>query len=165
MRMIGRVVPLAAMLLTSADMAAAAEIRVLSVDAVQVAIRSLAAEFGKETGHRVIFSIGSPDAVMEKIKAGETHDAVIVSEPAMDQLDGDGLVNPESRLPLASTGTKDAARGDTPAADPPAPEKFEGALMSDGAVPLEARAFIEFLVSPEARQAWLAAKLEPLQDQ
>jgi hypothetical protein len=45
------------------------------------------------------------------------------------------------------------------------PEKFEGALMSDGSVPLEARAFIEFLVSPEARPAWLAAKLEPLQDQ
>ena len=32
------------------------------------------------------------------------------------------------------------------------------------AVPLEARAFIEFLASPEARRAWLAANLEPLHD-
>jgi molybdate transport system substrate-binding protein len=164
MRMIGRIVPLAAMLLALTDMAAAAEIRVLSVDAVQVAIRTLAADFGKETGHRVIFSIGSPDAVMEKIKAGEIHDAVIVSEPAMDQLDGDGLVNPESRVPLASTGTRGEVRGDAPVPDSSITDKFEGALLSDGSVPLEARAFIAFLASPEARQAWLAAKLEPLQD-
>jgi molybdate transport system substrate-binding protein len=159
------IVPLAAMLLALADVAAAAEIRVLSVDPVQVAIRALAAEFGKETGHRVVLRIGSPDAVMEKIKAGETHDAVIVSEPAMDQLDGDGLVNPESRRALASTGIGAAGRGDAAVPDPPPVEKFEGALLSEGSVPLEARAFLEFLVSPEAREAWRAANLEPLQHQ
>jgi molybdate transport system substrate-binding protein len=38
---------------------------------------------------------------------------------------------------------------------------YEGALMSDGAVPLAARAFIHFLSSPDARAA---AKLEPLAD-
>jgi hypothetical protein len=36
--------------------------------------------------------------------------------------------------------------------------------MSDGAVPLAARAFIHFLSSPDARAKWLAAKLEPLAD-
>jgi molybdate transport system substrate-binding protein len=41
---------------------------------------------------------------------------------------------------------------------------YEGALMSDGAVPLAARAFIHFLSSPEARAKWVAAKLEPLAD-
>ena len=163
MCMIRRMVPLAAMLLALADTAAAAEIRVLSVDRVEAAIRTLAVEFGKETGHRVVFSAGSPEAVMEKIKAGEIHDAVIVSEPAMDQLDADGLVNPESRVPLASTGPKAPAPSDASLSSPSAPEKFEGALMSEGSVPLEARAFIEFLVGPEARRAWLAAELEPLQ--
>jgi ABC-type molybdate transport system substrate-binding protein len=165
MRMIGKTVPLAAMLLALADMAAAAEIRVLSVDRVEAAIRTLAVEFGKETGHRVIFNVGSPEAVMEKIKAGEIHDAVIVSEPAMDQLDADGLVNPESRVPLASTSPRVPAPGDAPPSPPSALEKFEGALMSEGSVPLEARALIEFFVGPEARRAWLAAELEPLQDQ
>ena len=38
---------------------------------------------------------------------------------------------------------------------------YEGALMSDGAVPEAARAFIRFLAGPEARAKWLAAKLEP----
>jgi molybdate transport system substrate-binding protein len=41
---------------------------------------------------------------------------------------------------------------------------YEGALMSDGAVPEAARAFIRFLASPEARTKWLATKLEPPPD-
>ena len=137
---------------------------------MQDAIRSLAAEFAKETGHQVVFTIASPAVVMQKIKANEIHDAVIVSEPAMDQLDKDGMVNPESRVRLANTPAGAAARGNGPVPDRAAPDNlqlattYEGALMSDGAVPQEARAFIRFLASPEARQAWLAARLEPLAD-
>jgi molybdate transport system substrate-binding protein len=41
---------------------------------------------------------------------------------------------------------------------------YEGALMSDGAVPEAARAFIRFLASPDARGKWVAAKLEPPTD-
>ena len=50
----------------------------------------------------------------------------------------------------------------------PAPLQFtttyEGALMSDGAVPEAARAFIRFLAEPDARAKWIAAKLVPLAD-
>ena len=46
------------------------------------------------------------------------HDAVIVSEPAMDQLDRDGIVNPESRVRLASTGIGVAVRDGAPVARP-----------------------------------------------
>jgi molybdate transport system substrate-binding protein len=41
---------------------------------------------------------------------------------------------------------------------------YEGALMSDGSVPEAARAFIRFLASADARDRWLAARLEPLPD-
>jgi molybdate transport system substrate-binding protein len=41
---------------------------------------------------------------------------------------------------------------------------YEGALMSDGAVPEAARAFIRFLAEPDARAKWIAAKLEPFAD-
>ena len=34
--------------------------------------------------------------------------------------------------------------------------------MSDGSVPEAARAFVRFLASADARDKWLAAKLEPL---
>jgi molybdate transport system substrate-binding protein len=244
------------MLMSLCGMAIADDIRVLSVGAVQHAVKALAADFGKESGHRVVLTIGSPAVVMQKIKDGEVFDAVIVSEPAMDVLDKEGVVNPESRVRLANTGMGVAVRAGAPLPDLSTPEAFkqalltaksvvygdpalpnqsgekaekilakagildalkpklrivpgqaasqemiakgeielgfynvseipedkglklagpvppplqisttyEGGLMSDGAVPLAARAFIHFLSSPDARAKWLAAKLEPLAD-
>ena len=253
MRFLRRIASVAATLISLTSMAIAADIRVLSVGAVQGALRDLAAEFGNETGHRVVLTIDSPAIVMQKIKDGETYDAVIVSEPAMDRLDKEGVVNPESRVPLAKTGMGVAVRAGAPLPDLSTPEAFkqalltaksvvygdptlpnqsgekaerilvqagildplkprlrivpsqaasqeliakgevemglynvseipegkglafagpvpkllqvttsyEGGLMSDGAVPEAARAFIRFLASIEARPKWLAAKLEP----
>jgi molybdate transport system substrate-binding protein len=256
MRTFGRVASIAVMLMSLTGMAAAADIRVLSVGAVQNAVRNLAADFTRESGHQVLFTIGSPAVVTQKIKDGEVFDAVIVSEPAMDGLDRDGIVNPESRVRLANTGMGVAVRAGTPLPDVSTPEAFkqallaaksivygdptlpnqsgekaekilakaelldtlkgklrivagqavsqeliakgeaemglynvseipegkglqlagpvpaalqisttyEGGLMSDGAVPEAARAFIRFLASPDARAKWLAARLEPLAD-
>jgi molybdate transport system substrate-binding protein len=253
MRFLRRIASVAATLISLTSMAVAADIRVLSVGAVQGALRDLAAEFGNETGHRVVLTIDSPAIVMQKIKDGETYDAVIVSEPAMDRLDKEGVVNPESRVPLAKTGMGVAVRAGAPLPDLSTPEAFkqalltaksvvygdptlpnqsgekaerilvqagildplkprlrivpsqaasqeliakgevemglynvseipegkglafagpvpkllqvttsyEGGLMSDGAVPEAARAFIRFLASIEARPKWVAAKLEP----
>jgi ABC-type molybdate transport system substrate-binding protein len=156
MRAFGRIVTIAATLIAFAGMARAADIRVLSVAAVEVAVRGAAADFRKETGHQVIFTVASPAVVMQKIKANEIHDAVIVSEPAMDQLDKEGLVNPESRVRFAKGAAESGLSND--------PITYEGALMSDGSVPQEARAFIRFLASPEARDKWVAARMEPLPD-
>jgi ABC-type molybdate transport system substrate-binding protein len=141
-----RTIAIAAVLLSRADMTGAAEIRLLGVAAVQDAVRSLAADFSKETGHQVVLTVVSPGEAMQKIAANEIFDAVIVSEPAMDQLDKEGLVNPESRVRLAGAEAT----------------IYEGALMSDGAVPEAARAFIRFLASPDAADQWRAARLEPL---
>jgi molybdate transport system substrate-binding protein len=259
MRTFGRIAHIAVMLLSLAGMAfpaAAADIRVLCAGAVQNAVRSLAADFGRESGHHVILTVGSPAAVKQKIKGGEVFDAVIASEPAMDGFDRDGTVNPESRVRLANAGMGLAVRAGAPAPDVSTPEAFkqallaaksvvyddpappdrsgeaaekilaaagildvlkpklrtvadpaagqeliakgeaemglydvgdiagakgltlagpvpaplqitttyEGGLMSDGAVPEAARAFIQFLADPDARAKWLAARLEPLAD-
>jgi len=253
MRSFGRIASVAVTLISFASMAGAADIRVLSVGAVQHAVKELATEFGNETGHKVILTFASPVVVTQKIKDGESFDAVIVSEPAMDRLDKEGVVNPESRVPLAKTGMGVAVRAGAPLPDLSTPETFkqsllaaksvvhgdptlpnqsgekaerilvqagildalkprlkmvpgqaasqeliakgevemglynvseisedkglafagpvpallqvttsyEGALMSDGAVPEAARAFIRFLASHDARAKWLAAKLEP----
>jgi ABC-type molybdate transport system substrate-binding protein len=155
MRAFGRPLTTAAMLILLASMAAAADIRVLGVETVESAIRGLVSDFRKETGHQVIFTAASPAAVMERIKANEIHDAVIVSEPVMDELDRDGIVNPESRVRLAVGPAPDAPQGKT---------TYEGGVMSDGSAPEAARAFIRFLASADARDKWIAAKLEPLPD-
>jgi ABC-type molybdate transport system substrate-binding protein len=148
MRPIVRAVLIAAMLVLGGGMARAGDIRVLGIDAVQEAVRALAAQFGKDTGDQVALTFDSADAIQQKIKSGDVFDALIASEEAMDELDADGIVNPESRVRLASAGTG----LDT---------SYEGALMSDGSEPQATRAFIRFLASPDAREHWLAAKLEP----
>jgi len=130
MRAAARTVTIAAMLLSLAGMAAADEIRVLSVGAVQNAVKGLAADFAKESGHQVTFTIGSPAVVTQKIKDGEVFDAVIVSEPAMDVLDRDGIVNPESRVRLANTGMGVAVRAGAPLPDVSTPEAFKQALTA-----------------------------------
>ena len=130
MRVFGRTITIAAVLISLTGMAGAAEVRVLSVGAPQHALRSLAADFGKETGHRVTLTFDSPVVVMQKIKDGEVFDAVIVSEPAMDGLDRDGIVNPESRVRLAGTGLGVAVRAGAPLPDLSTPEAFKAALAA-----------------------------------
>jgi molybdate transport system substrate-binding protein len=130
MRGLGRIVTIAATLISAAGMARAAEIRVLAVRAPEVALRNLAADFAKESGHQVVFTIGSPAVVIQKIKANEVHDAVIVSEPAMDQLDKEGIVNPESRVRLANTGIGVVVRDGAPVPDLATPEAFKQALVT-----------------------------------
>src|SRR5260221_7701387 len=114
MRSFGRIASIAVTLISLASMAGAADIRLLSVGAVQHAVKELAAEFGNETGHKEILTVASPAVVTQKIKDGEVFDAVIVSEPAMDRLDKEGVVNPESRVRLAKTGLGGAGRAGAP---------------------------------------------------
>src|SRR5262249_56373830 len=114
--------------------AAGAGIRVLREGGVQNAVRALAADFGTESGHHVVLTIGSPAVVTQKIKDGEVFDAVIVSEPAMDRLDQDGVVNPESRVPLAKTGMGVAMRAGALLPDLSTPEAFKQALLAANSV-------------------------------
>src|SRR6266849_8579618 len=130
MRSFGRNACIAVTLVSLTSMAGAADIRVLSVGAVQNAVRALAADFGTESGHRVVLTFGAPVVVTQKIKDGEVFDAVIVSEPAMDRLDQDGVVNPESRVPLAKTGLGVAVRAGAPLPDLSTPEAFKAALTA-----------------------------------
>src|SRR5262245_55036372 len=130
MRTFGRIASIAVTLISLTGMAAAADIGVLSVGAVQNAVRALAADFGAESGHHVVLTIGSPVVVTQKIKDGEIFDAVIVSEPAMDRLDKEGVVNPESRVPLAKTGMGVAVRAGAPLPDLSTPEAFKQALLA-----------------------------------
>jgi len=130
MRAFGRIISIAAVLMSLAGMAAAADIRVLSVGAVQNAVRPLAVDFSKETGHKIVFTVGSPAVVAQKLKDGETFDAVIVSEPAMDALDKEGIVNPESRVRLANTGIAVAVRAGAPVPKLSTPEAFKEALLA-----------------------------------
>src|SRR5947207_11081431 len=86
MRSFGRIASIAVTLISLASMADAADIRVLSVGAVQHAVKELAIEFGNETGHKVILTFASPVVVTQKIKDGESMDTVLLTDPEIDAL-------------------------------------------------------------------------------
>jgi ABC-type molybdate transport system substrate-binding protein len=63
-------------LMLSPGIAAAADIRVLSVGSVQIATKVIAAEFEKTSGHKVLFTIVSPDRIAERL-ASASYDMLI----------------------------------------------------------------------------------------
>src|SRR3954452_23484932 len=116
MRRFGRTVLIAATLMSLMHamsltrLAAAEEIRVLSVGAVQNAVRALAAQLARESGPQVVLTVASPVMALQKIKAGEVFDALISSEGTMDEFELNRPAQPETPVPLATLGLWVAVR-------------------------------------------------------
>src|SRR6185295_10758516 len=109
------VAALGALLLSTA--AYAAEIKVLSTQAVEGAYRELVPQFEKASGHKVItIFTGTLDA-QKRIAAGETYDLIIMAGPAIDDLITSGKIAKGSRVDLASSGIGLAVRAGAPKPD------------------------------------------------
>jgi molybdate transport system substrate-binding protein len=91
-----------AFLLLAALPVAAAEIKVLAYNAVNIPARELAAAFTKETGHQVTFTFGSPGPVNERLKAGERFDLVIAATEAAQAREA--MWRAGTRRPLVRVG-------------------------------------------------------------
>ena len=93
--------------------ATAAEIKVVNANALTIAMKEIAANFTKETGHQVTFMGVSPGRVDERIKAGEVYDIVINAAASTDAYEKDGRLRAGSRRPLARVGIGLAVREGT----------------------------------------------------
>jgi molybdate transport system substrate-binding protein len=61
--------------------AVAADIRVFSSGAPAEVEKVLAAQFARESGHRVVFTVANPAIIQQKLSGGETPDIVILPAP------------------------------------------------------------------------------------
>jgi len=111
------------------EAAAAAEIRVLSVGSVQVAIKSMAENFAKETGHRITLKVVTPSDIPKNLAAAP-FDMIICSIPAMEVLDKAGTIVTGSRSPLARVGIGVMVRDGGPVPDVSTPENFKKTLLN-----------------------------------
>ncbi|MEA2905815.1 MAG: molybdate transport system substrate-binding protein [Alphaproteobacteria bacterium] len=84
--------------------AAAAEIKVLNANALTIAMKPIAAEFTKETGHQVTFAGMSPGLVDQRVKAGEVYDIIINAIDLMAAYEKDGRLRAGTRRPFARVG-------------------------------------------------------------
>ena len=158
-------------LMLSLGIAAAADIRVLSVGSVQIATKIIAAEFEKASGHKMLFTIVSPDRIAERL-ASAPYDMLIASVPVIEALDKAGRIHAGTRTPLARAGIGVMVRDGAGVPDVATPDAFIKALLTarsivhgDPALPnqsgvvtmriLEKAGILE-AVKPKARAAGLA---------
>ncbi len=158
----------------SPGISAAADIRVLSVGSVQIATKIIAAEFEKTSGHKVLFTIVSPDRIAGRLTSAP-YDMLIASVPVIEALDKAGGVRPGTRAPLARAGIGVMVRDGAPVPDVATPEAFRKTLLAarsivhgDPALPNQsgvvtmrilAKAGILDAVRPKARADGLAEGL------
>ena len=114
-----------------ANLATAAEIKVLSGSAVEPAMIVLIPQFEQSSGHKVGFDFdGAIGAMTKRIEKGEAADVIIVSRPQIDSLEKQGKIIPGSRVELAKLGVGVFVRKGAPKPDISSVEAFKRTLLA-----------------------------------
>jgi molybdate transport system substrate-binding protein len=100
-----------------AGSATAADISVFSSGAPAEVEKVLAAQFTREGGYRVVFTVANPAIIQRKLSAGETPDIVILPAPIIESLVKTGVLGPASRVDLARVGVGLVVREGAPLPD------------------------------------------------
>ena len=112
----------------------AAEIKVLSSNAMTDVMASLVPEFERTTGHKVVAVTEPTTAIMNRIKAGESADVIILIRQSVDELTKTGKVVAGSAADLATTSLGIAVRSGAPKPDIGTVEKFKEAMLKANSV-------------------------------
>ena len=128
MRTLGLGTALGVVLLSTATHAA--EIKVLSTQAVEGAYRELVPLFEKASGHKVITTFTGTVDAEKRMASGEAYDLVIMAAPAIDAHIKAGRVTPGTRVDLASSGVGVAVRAGAPKPDIRSTDALKKALLA-----------------------------------
>jgi molybdate transport system substrate-binding protein len=100
-----RAVARAAVLLFSlVGIASAAEVKLLSPQAMQPVLSELIPQFERSSGHKVAVDFGSAASLTQRIENGEAADAVILSTKPDEQLRNQGKIVADSHITVAKVG-------------------------------------------------------------
>jgi molybdate transport system substrate-binding protein len=113
--------------LTAAE---AAEIKVLSAGAMKSIVTELGEAFKQETGHTLQMTFDTVGAQSKRLSGGEAADVVVLTDVAIDQLEGQGLVVAGSRADIARVGVGVAVREGAPRPDIATPEALKQTLLA-----------------------------------
>ena len=125
-----RAVTLAAAIMVSTSMAHAAELKVLSSNAIKEAYLELVPGFEKATEHKVATVWAGTNDILKRMQAGESYDLVIMAGPALDGLIKQGKIVPGSRVDLVKSGVGVAVRAGAPRPDISSGEALKRALLA-----------------------------------
>jgi molybdate transport system substrate-binding protein len=132
---------LAAALSLAAGMTTAADLRVMSSNAMREALRELVPQFEKASGHKVAMTfVGSVDMV-KRLRAGEGGvDVVVLQASSVDELAAAGKVVPGSRVDFARSIIGVAVRSGASRPDISSGEALKRALLASKSIIISAGA-------------------------
>jgi len=87
-------------LVIAAGTASAAELKVFVGGAMTETIEKIGADYAKSSGNTMSYVSDTTGALLNRLKAGEKPDVIVVTAPAMDGLQKDGALAPASRTEL-----------------------------------------------------------------
>jgi molybdate transport system substrate-binding protein len=118
------------MLLTFGACGQAAEITLMSSNALKSALGELAPQFETTTGHKLVFVWGAAVPLKARIEKGEVFDSTILNTPGIDDLIKQGKLDAATRTPLARSAIGVAVRKGAPKPDISTTEAFKNALRN-----------------------------------
>jgi molybdate transport system substrate-binding protein len=110
--------------------AGAADINVVGAGAIEEPFEQLSDTFAKDGGHKVHAIFGPVGGMMNKLKAGEKADVIVLSTAAMDELDKAGALVPGSRVELGRAVAGIGVRAGAPAPDISTPDALKKTLTA-----------------------------------
>ena len=97
--------------------AVAADIRVFCTGAPATAVKAVAENFAKVSGHHFSWAIGQPATIQERLVAGDKADIVIVPAPVAAKLAVSGAMRGDSVVALSRVGIGVVVRAGAPMPD------------------------------------------------
>jgi len=119
-----------ALLLISALPARAADVTVISSNALKSVLEELGPQFEKASGHKLMIVWGAAAPLRAQIEKGEVFDATILTTPGIDALISQGKLDGATRTSLARSSVGVAVRKGAPKPDISTTEAFKTALRN-----------------------------------
>jgi molybdate transport system substrate-binding protein len=91
-------------------MANAAEIKVLSSNAIKEAYLEFSPHFEHTSGHKLVTVWNGTADILKKLQAGEVHDLIILATPSLEDMIKQGKIVAGSRVDLVKSGVGVAVR-------------------------------------------------------
>ena len=118
-----------AVMLAAGGAASAADIKVISSNALKTTLEQLGPAFEKASGHKVVFTFGAAVPLTAEIKKGATFDLAVLTTAGVDDLIKEGKLVGATRTALAKSGAGVAVRKGAAKPDISSVDAFKRALL------------------------------------
>ena len=113
-----------------ANVAAAADVRVLSTLALRSVMEEMMPQFERTTGHRVLATFDTSNLMADRVRAGDAVDLAILTPALIDEMAKLGRIQPGSNVALARSGVGIVVRSGAPKPDISSVDALKRALLA-----------------------------------